>query len=125
MDRITYVSTATASLTEEAVDELVQSAGQTNSEHRVTGCLVFNGVNFLQTVEGDTLDVRFVMARIRTSRLHEGIVILLHEKDIDRVFGDWSMCRLDLKSPTASWPSVAPESLLNIYENFQTLARLP
>jgi hypothetical protein len=119
MERLTYISTAEFDLTRCQLDALLRSAAEKNAQHSVTGCLLYNGVNFLQTIEGEVDDLGVVLARIQASKKHSGISIISHERQIDRAFAGWSMHRIE---PATALPDDVPDHLKQVYRNFLSLA---
>lgn len=132
MFRLIYVSTATLGLTETDLSEILKEATTTNSQRGITGVLLFNGLNFLQLLEGEQLDVLDVFNRIVRDARHTSVVTILQEPAEERVFGEWSML-LKLKPATAN-SDYGPDSdfaevmnrempphLSRVFGNFDTL----
>lgn len=91
MKRVVYVSTAAPNLSEEEVERLAAAAVRRNETLDLTGLLAFNGVNFMQTLEGEDAAVDAVFGSIRRDPRHDGIVALIEEPCPKRLFPDWRM----------------------------------
>jgi len=88
---IIYISTATAPLTEADIEALAGRAAARNAADFITGFLVYNGVNFVQFVEGPAEAVEALYDRLAADPRHSGLV-KLRDRMIDaRIFPDWSM----------------------------------
>ncbi len=62
-----------------------------NEANGITGCLVYNGMNFMQLIEGDDAAIDSCMARILKDTRHSGIVTI-RGKTIDvRECPAWGM----------------------------------
>jgi hypothetical protein len=91
MKRIVYVSTARPDLSDDDVKALVAQAVQHNRDANVTGLLAFNGVNFLQALEGDDEAVALIYEAIKRDSRHSGVISIVDEPCDDRLFPDWRM----------------------------------
>lgn len=97
MKSITYVSTATQSLSEAEFDAIAKVSVLNNSAANVTGILVLCGEFFLQILEGDEVNVDATLERIRHDPRHRDIQVLKVEHDLlQRQFPDWSMQTVQL-----------------------------
>jgi class 3 adenylate cyclase len=94
---ITYVSTATQSLSESEFDAIAKVSVLNNSAANVTGILVLCGEFFLQILEGEEVDVDTTLERIRHDPRHRNIQVLKVDHDLaQRQFPDWSMQTVQL-----------------------------
>ena len=91
MRSIIYVSTALTGFDEAELDRLAQSAARFNAAHGITGVLTYNGLNFMQAIEGASADLDACMARIVADERHHGIVTVRDHAIEQREFPDWSM----------------------------------
>ena len=88
---LTYVSSASADLSADALLELLARWRPKNHSAGLTGMLLFSGGNIIQTLEGPFPSVEGVFTTIDADSRHHG-VIALHREEIDaRAFPDWSM----------------------------------
>jgi hypothetical protein len=89
--QLVYLSMAQARFDEVRLEELSLTAQRKNTESGVTGLLLFDGVRFIQALEGPKPAVLATMARIRQDDRH-GLIDTVAAKAVDgRQFGDWSM----------------------------------
>ncbi|ASK86905.1 BLUF domain-containing protein [Sphingorhabdus sp. SMR4y] len=88
---ISYISTARAGLTEEDFQNILAEAGARNDTLGLTGLLAFNGLNFMQILEGSRLDLNQCMALIEADPRHDGLVIFDRREIRRREFPDWQM----------------------------------
>jgi hypothetical protein len=132
MFRLIYVSTAKFGLAETDLSNILEEATTANAQSGITGALLFNGLNFLQLLEGEQRDVRETYQRIVRDPRHTSVVTILQEDADERVFPDWSM-QLKARPSTANpdfgdgtdFSDVTgrgmPEHLSRIFGNFDTL----
>jgi hypothetical protein len=95
MIRIAYVSVADAVLDDAMVDEIVRQARDNNANLAVTGCLVFNGVNFAQVLEGEQDIVEMLLESIINDDRHRGVIMVARTVISERNWPDWGMVRLN------------------------------
>jgi len=88
---LVYVSSATRSLTDSELEAILTGSRVRNAESAVTGVLLAAGGNFMQMLEGPRKSLDETMARIRRSRRHAGILVLVDEPVSAREFDAWSM----------------------------------
>lgn len=132
MRSLMYVSSAVADLDNAALNALVESASTFNAAHGITGCLAFNGLNFLQVIEGDDAALDACMVRIRADTRHEGIVVLRDTQVKTREFPDWAMAGRIVPLSRSNQPTSILADLLaradvetrKIFRSFSTLASL-
>lgn len=71
--------------------EIVKESRIRNEQAGVTGFMLFDGISFLQTLEGSEENVRATYARIGRDPRHRDVNILATRITIERDFPDWSM----------------------------------
>ncbi len=137
--RLTYVSTAARDLSPDETTDLVARAQHRNKGLSVTGILLFNGLNFLQTLEGGEPAVIDLMRSIAADDRHTGIVVIHRHGISERAFKDWSLgfsrTRVG-RALTAGGgasagnglsehhlPADLPEPLVRLYRSFETVSR--
>lgn len=100
LQSLIYVSSATVQLSADDLSALLDDSRAENEKFGVTGVLLFSGGNFMQVLEGPPDSLDHVMARIRASRRHTGIIQLYREPIATRDFPDWRMAfrRVDAAS---------------------------
>ncbi|WP_188241012.1 BLUF domain-containing protein [Stenotrophomonas maltophilia] len=86
---IAYASEAIPGLSMDHVDDLARAAAGFNFEACVTGVLLYDGLRFLQYIEGPEDSINVVYSRILSARSHRELI----ELGRGRVSGrpDWSM----------------------------------
>jgi hypothetical protein len=93
--RIAYVSVTDAVIDDQMVDEIVRQASENNASLAVTGCLVFNGVNFGQVLEGEQEIVEMLLESIIADGRHRGVIMVARTVISERNWPDWGMVRLN------------------------------
>lgn len=91
MQSVTYISTAKEIFDNAALDALLTQCRGFNAENEITGCLVYNGINFLQLIEGPEDAIKQCMQRILSDERHNGIVNIRSETVTMREFPSWTM----------------------------------
>lgn len=132
--RLTYVSTAAANLRPSDVDDIVETAQRRNAEVAITGLLLFNGTNFLQTLEGEAPPVKSLIERIKSDPRHSGLIVLGDGPCEGRAFWGWSLGYAGLNASRtrragtegngfdpSKMPQALPPELLSLYTSFDSL----
>lgn len=88
---LVYASQVAPNLSVDRIDDLARDAERFNVQAGVTGVLLFDGVRFLQYIEGPEDGLSVVYARIVSSTSHFEIVELAQGSIIGRRFPYWSM----------------------------------
>ncbi len=88
---LSYVSTARPDLAESDFRNILNEANQRNEELGLTGLLAFNGLNFMQILEGSRDSVNCCIRLIDTDPRHDGMVIFDRRETRQRQFPDWKM----------------------------------
>lgn len=91
MHQLTYISTARRGLSPEEVDLILASSRRNNRRDAISGLLVYDGVRFLQALEGEREAVEAAFLRIKADVRHRAVVVLSSREVMDREFGDWDM----------------------------------
>ncbi len=134
---LTYTSLAGLDLTARDLDAIHSAARRINPLDGITGLLIFNGVRFLQIVEGSEAALDALLSRLRRDHRHSGIEIRdVHPID-RRAFPEWSMELVQVSSDgfvaheeiSAVLPSELPpavrEHVLNMTESIGQVVTLP
>ncbi len=88
---IIYISTKVHNFSKDDLEALLARCEENNRASNITGCLIYNGMNFMQLIEGDEEAIDACMARILKDDRHSGIVTI-REKNIDsRECPEWGM----------------------------------
>jgi len=88
---LTYTSLASFDLISSDLEEIHRTALRRNALDGVTGLLVFNGLRFLQIVEGDDVAVDELVERLRRDPRHSSLEVRAESRIDRRSFPDWSM----------------------------------
>lgn len=91
MIRLVYSSAARAGMDEAELKRILDGARTRNARREVTGMLLYRDGVFLQLLEGQEVDVRYVYSRIAQDPRHQRVVKLLEETITQRDFASWSM----------------------------------
>ncbi|WP_414490079.1 BLUF domain-containing protein [Stenotrophomonas maltophilia] len=88
---VAYASEATSGLSMDHVDDLASAAARFNFEAGVTGVLLYDGLRFLQYIEGPEDSINVVYSRILSARSHCELIELGRGRVSGRFFPYWSM----------------------------------
>ncbi len=127
-----YISTARAGLADTDFQAILDEANERNATLGLTGLLAFNGLNFMQTLEGARQNVYECIRLIEMDRRHNGMVIFDRREIRQREFSGWTMagirmrsadklCRVELDQ-LLSADGVRPETRKN-FQSFQSYGR--
>jgi len=89
--QIVYLSRAAQRFSEHALAEMELEAATNNSRDGVTGLLVYDGIRFLQAIEGPEPILRQTMKRICADPRHHAIDVVTDRQVDAPQFGDWGM----------------------------------
>lgn len=92
--RLIYISQATTPFDDTALIDLAAKAAENNKTVEVTGLLMRVGNYFLQVLEGPTVNVRKLFAKIAEDPRHTSVRTVYQEDAPERAFGQWSMSYL-------------------------------
>ena len=96
MFELIYVSTAAKRMTKDNLQSILMESMRHNSDHNITGILLYDQGSFCQVLEGDKKDVLSLFKKIKKDKRHFN-VITISEKDIQyREFSTWSMRFINL-----------------------------
>ena len=70
---------------------LIDACERNNPRDGISGFLHYNGVYFLQVLEGDQLRVRDCYERIRADETHKNLVLIGAERISERKFAEWTI----------------------------------
>jgi len=88
---ISYISTARSDLATSDFQDILDSANHRNAKLGLTGLLAFNGLNFMQILEGARDNVNCCIRLIEGDKRHDGMVIFDRRDGQHREFPDWKM----------------------------------
>ncbi len=96
MYQIIYLSKANSNLTQEDIDNILQTAREFNATKQISGCLIYHNHYFLQMLEGNIDDISELYKNITKDPRHSDIKLLFESTKFDRSFGEWKMGFVDL-----------------------------
>ena len=83
-------------MTKDNLQSILMESMRHNSDHNITGILLYDQGSFCQVLEGDKKDVLSLFKKIKKDKRHFN-VITISEKDIQyREFSTWSMRFINL-----------------------------
>jgi hypothetical protein len=88
---LTYTSLARIDLQPEDLEAIHRTAREINALEGVTGVLIYNGIHFLQVIEGAPDAIDDLVERLRRDPRHSGLEIRDEHIAEQRTFPDWSM----------------------------------
>ena len=91
MYQLVYVSSASADLSEDDLQDILCRARETNRDFGITGMLVYLDGCVLQVLEGPRDCVLDLYAKIETDPRHSGARVLIESDVAERSFPDWNM----------------------------------
>jgi len=110
---LTYTSRASPSLTARDVDAIHRSALTYNPLDGITGLLVFNGIGFMQIIEGGESSIADLVRRLSTDTRHRDFVVRDRRNIVDRYFSNWSLYRIDVDPDHAKGLSQIDQSIID------------
>jgi hypothetical protein len=96
--RLIYFSTARLGLGSADLENILSRAVAHNLAHGVTGILLFNGLNFLQVLEGPRRTVEELYKKIAQDPRHTGVTLIKTEEIDALSYPEWGMKLKDLDS---------------------------
>lgn len=91
MYRLVYFSNVSLDLNLFAIEAMVEQAAERNRPLHISGALHYNGLNFLQVLEGPHQALTPLYLRIRKDPRHSGVVKLAEERISIRHYPEWGM----------------------------------
>lgn len=92
-----YTSLARPDFEASELDAIHGSARELNKAAGITGLLVFNGIHFLQILEGKHRPMEELLTRLRTDPRHLGLEVRDERRVPRRSFPDWPMELIQVK----------------------------
>jgi hypothetical protein len=91
MIRLTYISSARPGIDDAAADAILARSRINNARTGLTGLLLYDGVRFLQALEGEEAALTATVTRIKADPRHRAFVELSRIPIETRAFGKWDM----------------------------------
>jgi hypothetical protein len=95
---VTYTSLAALDLDEDQLRAIHGAARDLNGIDGISGLLLFNGTHFLQWIEGPPESIDELIERLRRDPRHSGFEIRDERWSDRRMFGDWTMKLVRVRS---------------------------
>ncbi len=95
--RLLYVSHSPKPITTADVDALLKQSRENNTQSGITGVLCFSEKYYLQILEGGRRAVNDLYNSIVKDSRHNDITVLHFEEVTERVYGSWTMGRVNLE----------------------------
>ncbi|MEL6151088.1 MAG: BLUF domain-containing protein [Chloroflexota bacterium] len=89
--QLTYVSVATRPMSRDDLVQILKEARDHNSQHDVTGMLLFRDSYFIQALEGEETVIRDLFERIAKDSRHDHVLEIGSDPIQKRDFMEWSM----------------------------------
>lgn len=119
--QLIYISTVRQALPSSELPAILAVSQRNNRRVGVTGMLMFDGLRFLQALEGDAAAVRPTFDRIRADDRHRGIAVLSDRLIVAPEFGTWDMAFEDRMTTAVARSLVEQvEALVGDVENRNT-----
>lgn len=91
MLQLVYVSTAAPGVKEPEVQRILARSRSNNARDLLTGMLYFDGLRFMQVLEGAPERLESAYARITADPRHRALVVVSRRTIETREFGNWAM----------------------------------
>ncbi|OUJ72672.1 BLUF domain-containing protein [Hymenobacter crusticola] len=88
---LVYQSSATALMSEKELEVLLMQARSWNTDHHLTGVLLYSNGDIMQVLEGSTEEVAFIFDKIKLDPRHRDVIKLADGEIKERNFSQWSM----------------------------------
>ena len=112
---LVYASTAHSWVDESALKTILKNAREYNAKYSLTGVLIFEDGNFLQTIEGLAKDIDLVFERISNSQKHYNVQVILNAPISARSFPNWSMGFIEMPKDTSLRQSANQWKIMNAW----------
>ena len=88
---VAYVSVPRRDVSDSMIEDIVLRACKNNLANRITGVLLFNGLNFFQILQGDPAAVEAVFERISCDPRHHNVTRISAQPFAGYQFPAWGM----------------------------------
>ena len=86
-----YVSSATKTVKDSDIVDILKASREANGKVDITGILLFKDGNFMQVLEGEAAVVDALHGKISKDPRHTGLITLLRKPITERSFSNWKM----------------------------------
>lgn len=94
---LVYSSTTDHDWSSDELLALLTYSRDWNDDHGITGLLLYRDCVFMQLLEGEEGEIRYLFSHIVTDRRHQDVDLLWTDEADARRFGDWSMAFRELR----------------------------
>ena len=121
--QIVYSSKSATPMQMDDLEEILESARESNADAGITGALVYIDGFFLQILEGGARAVGELMIRIAKDVRHETVTVLKQGETTTSVFSDWKMAYVSATAEqVAEWAGLnrttaVPEILADMHSD--------
>jgi Sensors of blue-light using FAD len=106
--QVIYSSESATPMQTDDLEDILESARESNAEAGITGALIYVDGFFLQILEGGAKPVRELMARICKDVRHEAVTVLKEGDVATAVFADWRMAYVSATArQVAEWAGLS------------------
>lgn len=113
MIRLIYTSAHAPGFDRQAFDQLCTYSSNKNMKLGIDGLLLWNGLEFIQCLEGPQEAVISMYKKISVDTRHSDIRVLVWEKADQRLFRKWSMMGFSMESKSLLSPKSIAYTLLD------------
>lgn len=128
MRQITYISTLRTGEASSTFKDVERVSHANNARDDLSGLLMFDGLRFLQVLEGPEESVERALARIRADKRHFALVTLSDRTVERRSFGGWAMLCRDVGANCDTLEAMLQPFLANADRNtratFESFAKI-
>jgi hypothetical protein len=96
MLELVYKSKAKENISQEDINQILDTAQENNKKLGLTGCLIFHKDHFIQLLEGDEQNLRALYHSIIKDPRHNSIELIYEKNKEHRNFSDWGMAFVNL-----------------------------
>lgn len=128
--QIIYSSSSTTPMQMDDLEDILESARESNAEAGISGALVYVDGHFLQILEGEAEALAHLMGRIARDVRHEAVTVLRQTEVPAAMFSDWSMAYVSATAEqVAEWAGLsgattAADTLADIHGNAVKVTRM-
>ncbi|MBT8471642.1 MAG: BLUF domain-containing protein [Marinicaulis sp.] len=114
---------------------IIAVSAENNKACEVTGVLLYNGITFLQVLEGKKENVKSLYQKIAIDERHSAITTIFREDIEARIFSEWSMKLKivassaealpdwieEIEDVVAEFPPIPPSNLKSVLTSYDTV----
>jgi Sensors of blue-light using FAD len=106
--QVIYSSESATPMQTDDLEDILESARESNAEAGITGALIYVDGFFLQILEGEAKPVLDLMARITKDVRHEAVTVLKQGEVAAAGFADWKMAYVSATArQVAEWAGLS------------------